>query len=528
VGLLGVVLLTFPMNTMARDRLSGRFYITYQNFDRARGRQEYLSEQFEATLRDRLFERNDLALTFYLDNSRDLVLNQTVRRYRGMLDLQNPYYNFNARFTPRQEISALEQVASVEYEDKQMQLDVHVPDIPRVRLSYGSNERFVQGFGGNRTTDLRGDLFYTYNIFTMGLNRWFTRSENSAKRETTVTGADLRAAKSYGPLFTFDAGYQYQMSEVRPSIGRNQDIANSSLMGLFTSRYRRAVQGSLTLNRRYLTNETNTTFKSTDDNDRLSALFFPLSPVNVELSDTYVRAEQDTLVSKTNYGTVQMLADGNVWWRTRGLLQLTRQFDIETINSIVPDHMYIARLESFDRRGVDLRAEAAVSERVDEDTRAYRYRNTSLFDIYLRPWKNVTLVPRAQFTNFGDVIAFTGNDQANYGFNATWLARAVNLGTNLTHSVVTSGRESVSNAAAVNISASMRNRSSLSVSYAIRETDQFGTSTLPEQYDKSHTLNVWGQIWVLPRGSLSVNYTHVDRERLSDTNYVALNYRQEF
>jgi hypothetical protein len=66
------------------------------------------------------------------------------------------------------------------------------------------------------------------------------------------------------------------------------------------------------------------------------------------------------------------------------------------------------------------------------------------------------------------------------------------------------------------------------VSYGVRESDQFASGRLPWDYDKASTLNVWGQVWVLPRGSVSVNYTHVDREQGDGSEYVALNYRQEF
>ncbi|HET6350020.1 MAG TPA: hypothetical protein VFH88_13155 [Candidatus Krumholzibacteria bacterium] len=528
LALWAVVTVMLPAGARARDVLSGRVYVTYQNFDRTGGRQEYLSERFEATLRDRVFERNNLAATFYFDNSRDLVLNQTIRRYRGMLDLSNPYYTLNARYTPRQTTNAIEQPRSVEFLDKQLLLDVHVPDVPRVRLSYGTTQRFVQGWAGNKTTTWRGDLSYMYRVFSLALNRYRTTSENSVQRTTDVTGVDLRAAHVFSPLFTFDAGYQYQFTRIDPTVGLTQDITHNAFTGIFTSRYRRLVQTNLTLNRRYLTNESSRTFKNTDDNDRLSALFFPLSPVTLEIADTFVRTKQDTLVSRAHYGTLQVLADTEVWKKTRGLLQLTRQFDINTVGSIVPDHLYIARLESFDRRGLDMRAEASVSERVDDNTRSYRFRNTTLFDIYLRPRRTITITPRATFTNFGDDVAFTHNDQASYGLNGTWLARSVNLGMNLTHSAITSERQSVSNSAVFSVSTSMRNRSSLSVSYGLRETDQFATALFPERYDKSKTLNVWGQLWVLPRGSLSVNYTRVDRELADDTNYVAVNYRQEF
>jgi hypothetical protein len=233
-------------------------------------------------------------------------------------------------------------------------------------------------------------------------------------------------------------------------------------------------------------------------------------------------------MSKTNYGTAQMIATGTIWRKTRGLAQLTRQVEIETINGIVPDHIYFVRLESFDRRGFDMRAEAGVYERVQDETRDYKYRNTTLFDIYLRPRRDLTLVPRATFTKFSDTVSFTGNDQLAYGLNGTWTARYVNFGMNLTHNEITTGRRSVSNAAAFNMSARLRSRASFNVSYGIRETDQFATRLVPWNYDKSQTWNLWGQVWVLPRGSVSVNYTHVDREQGEDTNYVAVNYRQEF
>jgi hypothetical protein len=519
----------FPTSVMARENFGGRFFITYQNSESPGVRREYLSERFEATLRDRVFERNDLALTFYLDNARDLSSDQTIRRYRGMLNLQNPYYTLNARYTPRQEITALEIPGGVEILDKDVMLDVRPPKLPRVRLSYGQVERFAENVSGNKTTNARGELYYTYQIFSTILNRYVSTSENAIERKTTVTGADLRAAHAFGSQFTFDTTYRYLLSQIRPTPGPRQDVTNHSFNGIFTGQYQRLVSGNLILNRRYLTNQNGVTVKTADDNHRASALFFPFSPATLELSDTYIRIEREgSVTSKSNYGTAQMIATGRVWRKTRGLLQLTRQFEFETINGIVPDHIYFARLESFDRRRFDARVEAGLYERVQGESRAYRYRNTTLFDVYLRPRRDLTLVPRATFSKFSNDFSFRGNDQATYGLNATWVARYVNLGMNLSHQVVTTGRRSVSNAATLNLSARLRSRASVNVSYGVRETDQFATSVRPWKYDESRTTNVWGQVWILPRGSVSVNFTHVDRDRGADQDYVAVNYRQEF
>lgn len=213
LAVLAWLALVAPMNAEARDKLSGRFNITYQNADRPGGRLEYLSERLEATLRDRVMERNDLAITFYIDNARDLASDQTFRRYRGMLNLQNAYYTFSARYTPRQEITPLELPNSVEILDKQLLLHIHPQNLPQIRLSYGGTERFANGHIGNKTTNVRGDLFYTYNIFSVGLSRYHTTTANAVEQKSDVTGADLRATKTYGPKFTFDAGYQYQLTE---------------------------------------------------------------------------------------------------------------------------------------------------------------------------------------------------------------------------------------------------------------------------------------------------------------------------
>jgi hypothetical protein len=518
-----------PMKAEARDKLSGRFNITYQNADRPAGRYEYLSERFEATLRDRVFERNDLALTFYFDNARDLSSDQTFRRYRGLLNLQNPIYTFSARYTPRQEITPIELPNAVELVDKQLLLHIHPQNAPQLRLSYGGTERFEAGIVGNKTTNWRGDIFYNYHILSLGLNRYRTTSENATQRTTDVTGGDVRLTNSYGPRLTFDVGYQYQLTESDLARGLPQDVTNHNFTGVLTSRYRRLLQGTLTLNRRYLSNDTGTdVFKTTDDNDLASALFFPMSPVTFEYYQTFVRTEADTLVSQTSYGSAQILGDGKVWRNVTGHVQMTRRFDTNTIEGVIPDHIYFARLESRNRRGVDVRGELGVLERVQEGTRRDRYSNTSMLDMYLRPWNNMTLVPRVQYIRFSDNVAFTGNDQSTYSLTGTWGARIVNFGLNLNHSAVQSGRRSVSNAATFNISAGLRGKSSFSASYGVRETDAFATSVLPEEYSKSRTLSLWGQLWVLPRGSLSVNYTNVDPDNGRETNYVALNYRQEF
>jgi hypothetical protein len=526
----GVALALLPANALAREPLSGRFHLTYQDTRNAGIRQEYFTQRYEATIRDRLFERNNLALTFYFDNADNLTTDLTFRRYRGLLSLENRYYLLSARYTPRQKTSPLEVIPAQETADNQLLLDVRVPQAPRLRLSYGNRDRYFEGQSAGELTELRGDLDYTYRFLTLGLNRYQSKTENASRRENTVTGGDVRVAESFGPEFGFNAGYEYRLNQERRSPGLPTDVTNHNFSGVFTSQYRRYLAATLSLNRRELHIDGAQDSRSTDDNDFLALLFFPGSPLSLELARTFLRTQSDTALTQSDYATVQALAQGEFWKRTRGRAQVSRRMDIDTINGIVPDHIYFVSVQSTLYPGVDLRADASVSERAKDTFLTDRFQSGSLLDLYLRPWNNVSLVPHIQYVRYDDELSFRHNDRAMYGLTANYFPRGgASLGVDMNRTIVTTGRQSTSNAATFNVGLRLRQRSSLNASYAINRTDFVSNRLLWGGPDTQlRTLNLMAQVWLVARGSLSLNFTDIEQNGRDASIAYTVSYRQDF
>jgi hypothetical protein len=509
--------------------VSGRLTVTYQSHEFVGIRQEYLAERFEATLRDRLFERNNLALTFYFDNADNLTTDATFRRYSGMLNLENRYYTFNARYEPKQTVSPLRFRPEQEQFASTALLDIHVRSTPRLRLYYGKRERYLEGAQNNELRELRADLTYTYKIFFLGLNRYQSESENASRRENTVTGGDFRVAHAVGRVFNFDAGYQYRLNEEEQTPGFPSDVTNHTLSGTFQGFYRRLLTATLALSRREIILDSRGQSKTTDDNDLLSLLFFPYSPVTFEMSRTFLRTETETELTRSDYGTAQVIARGNFWRRTEGRLQITKRADIDSYNGIIPDDIYYLSVRSLLYRGVDLRVDASVSERNEDAYRTDRFQTLSLLELYLQPWNNLTVIPRVQHLRFADDVSFTGNDRALYGVTANFHARhGITMGADLNRSLVTTGQQSESNSATFNLGLSLRKRSSVNLSYGINELDRLNADPAIAPDSKSRSFNVSGQVWVVPRGSLSMTFTDVDRDDRDDSTAFSVGYRQDF
>lgn len=524
-----VLVLLLCTGTAAGSDISGRITVNYQSNETVGIRQEYLAERFEATLRDRIFERNNFALTLYFDNADNLTTDATFRRYSGMLNLDNRYYTFNARYEPKQTVTALQFRPEQQQYASTVLLDVHVPETPRLRLYYGKRERYLEGAQDNEIRELRGDLTYTYKILFVGLNRYQSKAENSSRRENVVTGADLRLTHAFGQVFNFDAGYQYRLNEEEATPGIPTDVTNHTLSGTFQGYYHRMLAATLALSRREIILDNAGRSETTDDNDMLSLLFFPYAPVTFELSRTYLRTETATDLTRSDYGTAQLIATGDFWRRTHGRLQITRRADIDSYNGIIPDDIYYLSVRSMVFRGVDLRLDASVSERNEDTYRTDRYQTLSLLELYLQPWNNVTVIPRVQHLRFAQDVSFTGNDRATYGVTANFYARrGMTLGADLSRSLVTTGQQSESNSATFNMGLSLRKRSSLNVSYGINEVDRFNADPAVAPDTKSRSFNVSGQVWVVPRGSLSVTFTDVDRDDRDDSTVFSVGYRQDF
>lgn len=515
----------------AAATLGGRFWLTYQQDKQPQSQQEYFIQHYEAVLRDRLFQQNDLRLTFYFDNSDNLNDDLTYRRYRGHLDLTQRYYTFAARYSPRQTVSPLELTPELDAYRNQLSLDIHVPNTPRLRLSYDKRSQFVDNTRTVDVRDLRADLQYRYRVLDLKANRWHSESRNGNTLTTDVTGASARATHAFSQWVAGTAGYDFALTESDRVIGPRSNTYNHTLSGSLSWRYRHIMNAVASGSTRRLTQEYITDTHSRDDNTNLLFSFLAGPHVRPELGHTYILTDRDGVQTTSNYATVQVLADGDVWRRTWGRAQVTRRVDIDTQGGVLPSHIYLVALRSNIHQGIDLRAELNCNEAVYDYWYTNRFTTSSLFEVYLVPWPSTTITPHLQYTRYGDDVSFVGNDQSLVGVTATWMPRypRITLGFDANRTTVTTGFRRTDTAGSVNLSMYLRGRSTASVSYGRRETERYlsapGSSY---SFDRANTLNAQGQVWLTRRGSLSVVYTGVDRNVSGDTNQFAITFRQDF
>ncbi|HEU4365372.1 MAG TPA: hypothetical protein VFT13_07885 [Candidatus Krumholzibacteria bacterium] len=511
--------------------LGGRFWLTYQKTGEVQSQEEYFIQHYEAILRDRLFEQNDLRLTFYFDNSKNLTDDITHRRYRGHLDVIHRYYNFNARYTPRQQVSPLQLEPELEAFQNQLSLDIHVPKAPRLRLSYDTRSQYLDAARTVDVRDLRADLQYQYRVLELRANRWTSTSRNGNELQTDVTGASARATRTFSPLLTASGGYEFRLTESDRQIGPLSTVTNHTITGLLSGRYRDLMTAVLSGSTRRLSQEYIVDTDARDDNVNFILSFLPAGHVRPEASRTYIMTDQNGRRTTTDYASLQVLVDGNVQKRTWGRAQVTRRVDIDTQGGVLPSHVYMMSVRSNLYRGVDLRGELTANETVNDTPALDRFQTSSLFDLYLAPWRSTTVTPHVQFTRFSDELSFVHNDQATSGITVNYIPRypRMSIGLDVNRTRITTGFRRTDTAGAVNVSLFMRSRSTFNVSYGIRETERYdsGGGSSPG-ISRANTLNAQAQVWVARRGSISINYTGVDRNPEIDTSQLAVTYRQDF
>jgi hypothetical protein len=511
--------------------LGGRFWLTYQKAGEVQSQQEYFIQHYEAILRDRLFEQNDLRLTFYFDDSKNLTNDLTFRRYRGHLDVINRYYNFNLRYTPRQQVSPLQLEQSREAFQNQMSLDIHVPNAPRLRLSYDSRAQYVNEAQTVDVRDLRADVQYQYRALEMRANRWSSTSQNGNELQTDVTGASVRAGRIFNPWFNASGGYEFRLTESDRQVGPLSSVTNHTVNGLLAGRYRNTVSAVLVGSTRRLSQEYIADNDSRDDNLNFILSFLPTGHIRPEASRTYIMTEQNGARITSDYASLQVLVDGNLQKRTWGRAQVTRRFDIATEGGVLPSHIYMVSARSSLFRGVDFRGEVTANETVHDSPTVDRFQTSSLFDLYLVPWRSTTITPHIRYTKFGDELSFVHNDQESWGITANYIPRfpRMSIGMDVNRTKVNTGFQRMDTAGSVNLSMYLRSRSSFNVSYGIRETERYdsGAGSVPG-ISRANTLNAQAQVWVLRRGSISINYTGVDQSSESDSEQLAVTYRQDF
>lgn len=511
--------------------LGGRFWWTYQLNSDPQAEQEYFIQHYEAILRDRLFEQNDLRLTFYLDNSDNLNNDLTYRRYRGHLDLTHRYYSFTARYSPRQTVSALELTPTLEAYRNQLSLDVHVPRSPRVRLTYDARSQFFDATRTVDVEDVRADLQYRYRVLELRANRWRSESRNGNQLTTDVTGASARVTKAITPWTAASAAYEFALTESDRATGPVSTTTNHTLSGSFSWRYRHVLNATAAGSTRRLQREYVVDTSNRDDNLNLILSFLPTAHFRPEVSRTYILTDRDGYQVTTDYASFQILADGEVWRRTWGRAQVTRRLDIDTRGGVLPSHIYLTALRSTLYEGIDVRVELNANEAVEDTPLRDRFQTSSLFEMYLLPWRSMTVTPHVRFTRFSDELSFTGNDQSLLGLTATWAPRypRMSVGFDANRTEVTTGFRRLDTAGALNLSLFLRGRSTLNASYGIRETERYdtGAGSAPG-ISRSNTLNLQGQVWLTRRGSLSIVYTGVDRNPEGDSDQFAATFRQDF
>jgi len=144
IAIITIGILIVASEVFARE-INGRAQLTYQRFDVPELSQELFTQNYETRFRDQLFEKNDLTLTLFLDNSKNLTDNKTFLRYRGQLELGHRWYKFRARISPKQSLTPLETDDSQEFTENQFSLDVNAPKSPRFRFLYATKNQFFRG-----------------------------------------------------------------------------------------------------------------------------------------------------------------------------------------------------------------------------------------------------------------------------------------------------------------------------------------------------------------------------------------------
>lgn len=533
--LLAVLLLLSAQELSAAvGTLGGRLIWTYQNSKTPLQNQDVFVQHYELYARDRLFEKNDLKLAFYVDSSKNFTLDQTLLRYRGELGIFHRYYSFDARYAPLQEITPLQSPIDQEVTEGQFTVDVHVPNTPRLRVFYARRARYLQGLIEGRTRDLRGDLSYRWKVFEFGLNRWNTQSTNAVDLSTTVSGGRVRYLQSFGPMLNVQTRYEAQYTQRSRSLSIADDNTTAhTFNALLSSFYRDILSSSLSFMSRRLTSKQITEVKSRDDIIAFKSTFLPTSPLRMEVMWNYLLTEQNGMRNLADYATVQAVLTGPRRGRWHGLAQMARRFVIDVEGAgVIPPHLYFLSLRGDIYRGIEGRAEVSVSEQHTESpTATRRYQSSSLLEFYLKPRPSWLLALNTRALKYSDASVFVKNDRFNYGLTAHYFARRYfNLSADFRRTEVTTGKRQQDNSLVLNVNFRFRSRSTMTLSYGINTVEYLNKDHLAviDLDSQANTLNLQIQIWVTRRGAFSLNLSDVRRDDHNDTSYLALNYRQDF
>jgi hypothetical protein len=537
IAILAAGLLLFAEELFANGVFGGRLIWTYQNTKAQNLDEEAFVQNYFVTLRDRLFENTDMKLAFYLDTSKNFTRDLTLLRYRGELHLNHRFYTFDARYAPKQETTALESNISTEVTDQRYNVIVHIPKAPVLRAQYSQRSRYFQGVFDGRVRDMRGDLSYRWKVFDMGVNRWNTKSTNSADASTSVSGARFRYTQSFGPMFNAQAGWEGQLTERSRTLSLDdRKTTNHTFNALMSSAYENILWGSMSWISRRLTSDAANAVEDVEninDTGSFQLKFLPTSPFRLEFDRNYLSTQQNGNRNLSDFATIQAILTGPRRARWQGLAQMAQRFIIEREgNGVIPSNLYYVSLRGNVYPGIDARAEVSVSQQLKEiATVNQRYQSTSLLELYLKPRLSWLIAVNARVIKFSDRLYFLQNDRFNYGLTANYFARQYfNAGIDVRHNILTTGTRREDTSVVLNANFSMRSRSSLLFSYGINEIDYKNDETggALNVDVTSNNLNFQMQVWITQSGSVSLVYTDVNRSDGNDTSFLTLNYRQDF
>ena len=528
------VFLSSPGELSASATLGGRIIWTYQNNQTAASDLEAFLQRYELKARDRIFDNSDMLLSFFVNTSKNFTDDQTLLRYRGELLLGNRFYTFDARYAPKQDITPLESSVAVERTEQRYNLDVHVPNLPQLRVNYAQRARYFQGVFDGRVRDMRGDLRYRWRVFDFGLNRWNSQSSNSTESGTTVSGARFRYSQSFGPLLNASVGYEGLLTERSRSLSIvDTKTTNHTFNALLSGAYQNILWGTMSWISRRLTTVAQTDFETNNDTALFQLKFLPTSPFRIETGWNYIASEQNGIRNLSNFATVQAILTGPSRGRWHGLAQTAQRFPIERLgNGVIPSNLYFVSLRGQVYHGIDARAEFSVMQQNnDAPVTTQRYQSTGLLDIFLKPRLSWLFAANVRSFRYSDRLHFLGNDRFNYGLTANYFARQYfTAGLDVRRNVLTTGTRRQDTSVVVNGSLRMRSRSSMTFSYGVNEYEVFNDQNTADftPNTRATTMNIQMQMWITRRGAVSFTYTDVSRDFGNDTRYLALNYIQDF
>jgi hypothetical protein len=509
--------------------IDGRIYVTYQNTSGTTMDNAYLSQNLETTIRDRLFEKNNLMLSLYFDNTSNLRRSLTTRRYYGRLQLSGLYYDLNIHYSPKQKITPLEVETSREITDKQVNLDINVPSLPNLRLYYAKKRQFTEGVFSGDSRSMRADLDYKYKFIEVGLNRWQDKSSNSSRNRTTVTGGRVRMARSFIHAINVNTGYEYILTQTERIPGTKMDVSNHTLSSLVSARYKSYISGSVSIVSRWL--DSKNAEESTGRNHTFSARvnFFPASPVRIDLARDYIESRQDTSVSISDYATAQLVMTGKLGENTNGRAQAARRFVIRSSRGAIPANILYFSLDSRIFRDLSTRAELNISQRDVKEYTKGKYQINSTFEIYAKPRRTLQLRTSVQYYKYSPTFSLLKNNRVVYSMTATYFpAGRFHIGVDAQRSMITSGQVQTNDAVTVNSSIAWSNRSNFNISYGFNTIDKPGEPADDESTGNRNTLTLQSQFWITGSAVLAVNYSRQAKKGGRAPEFLTVSYRQNY